>query len=271
MVIVGFLSGWLLSWPIAGERGEIRARVDWLYFLAPFLTFPLYWYFLNEGSDGKVGYSYPGGATSIDQIIKLTFPGYPDPKKSPYSLPYEDGTSAECVQGNHGLFSHNAIGTTVQLFAYDFSLPYGTEILAMRDGKVVGGMYTADPIEDGTENDSATQSGANMVTLRHKTTDDQDIDADGTTKQTYATYLHGAKGTITKAVKDALAGGAVVKMGTAIMHVDSTGVSRLNHVHVDIRPDDGHGRPNTHTIPFVFSEVGGDGVPTSQHYYESRM
>jgi hypothetical protein len=272
MVIVGFLAGWLLSWPIAGERGAIRARTDWLYFLAPFATFPVYWYFLNEGNTdgGKVGYSYPGGAMSIGQIDKLTFPGYPDPSKSPYSLPFEKGTSAECVQGNHGLFSHNAISTTVQLFAYDFSLPYGTEILCMRDGKVVGAPYTADPIDDGTEDDTATQSGANMVTLQHTTKDPQDIDADGSAKITYATYLHGAKGTITAAVRAAATSGAVIPKGTAIMHVDSTGVSRLNHVHVDIRPDNGSGRPNNYTIPFVFSDAGGDGVPTSQHYYESR-
>jgi hypothetical protein len=269
MVFVGFLAGWLLSWPIAGESGEMNPRADWLYFLAPFATFPAYWYFLNEGNTdgGKLGYNYPGGATSIGQINKLTFPGYPDASKSPYSLPYEKGTSAECVQGNHGLFSHNAISTTVQIFAYDFSLAYGTEILAMRDGKVVGGTFTADPIEDGNEDDSATQSGANMVTLRHTTIDDQDIDADGTKKTTYATYLHGAKGTITAAVRAAIASGDVIPKGTAIMHVDSTGVSRLNHVHVDIRPDNGSGAPNNYTIPFVFSEAG---VPTSQHYYESQ-
>jgi murein DD-endopeptidase MepM/ murein hydrolase activator NlpD len=106
-----------------------------------------------------------------------------------------------------------------------------------------------------------------MVTLRHTTIDDQDIDADGAKKTTYATYLHGAKGTITAAVRAAIASGDVIKKGTAIMHVDSTGVSRLNHVHVDIRPDNGSGAPNNYTIPFVFSEAG---VPTSQHYYESQ-
>ena len=68
-------------------------------------------------------------------------------------------------------------------------------------------------------------------------------------------------------VRAAITSGAVIPKGTAIMHVDSTGVSRLNYVHVDIRPDNGSGRPINYTIPFVFSEAG---VPTSQHYYESQ-
>ena len=273
MVVAGFLTGWLLSWPIAGELGTIRGRKDWLYFMAPLATFPAYWYFLNEGNTdgGKLGYSYPAGATSIGQINKLNFPGYPDPSKSPYSLPYETGKSAECVQGNHGIFSHNAQNTTVQIFAYDFSLDYGTEILAMRDGYPVGDLYTADPIEDGQEDGTKTQSAANMVTLRHTSAiDNQDLDAGGAKVITHATYLHGAQGTITQAVKDALAAGTVIKKGTVIMKVDSTGDSAMNHVHVDIRPDNGSSKPKNYTIPFVFSEVSGDGVPTSQHYYESK-
>ena len=79
--------------------------------------------------------------------------------------------------------------------------------------------------------------------------------------------MHGAQGTIPAAVKVA---GAPVKKGQVIMKVNSTGNSRFNHVHVDIRPDDGAGNPQPYTIPFVFSEVGGDGVPQSNRYYESQ-
>lgn len=273
-VVVGFFSGWLLSWPIAGATGQIRARADWLYFTAPLATFPVYWYFLNENDTdaGKLGYQYPSGAKTVDDVKELTFPGYPNPAASPYNLPFKEGITAECVQGNHGLFSHNAVGKSCQIFAYDFSLAYGTEILAMRDGIVVGAPSpgttpsTDDPIPDGTEDDSKTSTGANMVTLQHTTVDDQDVDADGNKKTTFARYLHGAQGTIPATVKVT---GAVIKKGQVIMKVNSTGVSRVNHVHVDIRPDDGTGNPANYTIPFVFREVDGDGVPTSTHCYKS--
>jgi hypothetical protein len=286
-MLLGLLFGFLAGWAISGTEGDFKPRADWAYFLAALATFHAYWYFLNEGdtSGGTVGYHYPGATNSLSDAQKLTFPGYPDRDTSPYNLPFESGSSAECVQGNHGIFSHNVIngGGQVQNFAYDFSLPYSTPILCMRDGVIMGSANTFDSIPDGTKGASA--SGANMVTVMHTTQDStHDIDADGKVTITYALYLHGAQASVSSALKDAsgtVVAGTKVTKGQVLMLVNSTGVSSFNHVHVDVRPDDGTavlakdgkppviGTPKNYTIPFVFKEVSGNGVPTSNHYYDS--
>jgi murein DD-endopeptidase MepM/ murein hydrolase activator NlpD len=280
-IVLGYVFGFFSGWAISGEPGQFQARSDWVSLFAAPLTFMVYWYHWNEGdtNDGKLGYSYPPNASSVSQVNTLTFNGYPNRSASPYSLPFEKGTSAECVQGNHGLWSHNAINSSPQQFAYDFSLPYGTEILCMRDGVVVAtNNYTVDSIPDGQSGNS--QSSANMVMVMHTTQDPvHDQDVNGKSTVTYAWYLHGAQNSIPGKFKAVVATGNPVKKGQVIMKVDSTGVSRLNHVHVDIRPDNGSasltsspitiGTPQPYTIPFVFQEVGGDGVPKSNYYYES--
>lgn len=58
---------------------------------------------------------------------------YPDPRTSPYILPYKIGTSSRLHQGNCAI-SHRE-GTPAQ-FAYDFIMEIGTEVIAMRSGVV---------------------------------------------------------------------------------------------------------------------------------------
>ncbi|MBL7772728.1 MAG: peptidoglycan DD-metalloendopeptidase family protein [Chitinophagaceae bacterium] len=55
-------------------------------------------------------------------------------QSSLYKLPFPTGTSYACNQGNNNQdYSHNGINQ----YAYDFDLPIGTPVCAMREGKVV--------------------------------------------------------------------------------------------------------------------------------------
>ena len=58
---------------------------------------------------------------------------YPNPQTSPYRLPFAPGVTRLCTQSNNGLFSHH----DWQEYAYDFSMPVGSDVCAARAGKVV--------------------------------------------------------------------------------------------------------------------------------------
>ena len=60
---------------------------------------------------------------------------YPDPSTSDYVLPYKVGESYELHQGNCTNLSH--VRGSGQGFHYDFIMPIGTEVVAMRSGVVV--------------------------------------------------------------------------------------------------------------------------------------
>jgi hypothetical protein len=84
--------------------------------------------------------------------------------------------------------------------------------------------------------------------------------------------MHGAKGSIAAAFGGLPAAGAGVPRGKVIMKVASSGDAKFNLLHVDVRPDNGHGQPDKYTIPFAFGDEdvkGDNGVPGSQKYYTS--
>jgi hypothetical protein len=254
--IAAFLLGFALSTAISRRPATVKGFFTAWGISLPFtlLNFIFYWWLINDGNTGggKIGYV----PSSDDFGTRVEFAGYPDKATTLYKLPYEKDTTAECVQGNHGIFSHYNSGS-FQTYAYDFSLELGQDVLCMRDGVV-------HDIRDGIPDGTRPNDQANFVEVRHTTqVSGHDLDKDGNLVTTFARYLHGKNGSIVVTV------GQNVSRGDKLMECDHTGISAFNHVHVDVRPDDGTGNPGNYSIPFVFSEVGGNGVPTSFNDYTS--
>lgn len=230
--------------------------------------FGLYWVYLylfkeNAADDGRYR---PGGGS---------FKGYPDKGQaaSPYLLPYPGGSSAYVGQGNLGFFSHNfitdqnfvnpAASAPQQTYAYDFGLDFQKPIACARAGTVFS-FTEATP-------DSSTAS-ANQIIIKHATIDPVHDDFGSGPVQTYAAYLHLATNGVTNAPKfggTAPAPGTAVAQGDLIGLAGDTGFSFHNHLHMHVLPDDGTGNPGSVAIPFVFQDVGGEGVPKSLTWYRS--
>ncbi len=155
---------------------------------------------------------------------------YPAPGTSPYVLPWAEGMSHLCVQGNNGLASHHGSSA----FSYDFLMPSGTAVLAARAGVVVAVKEDSDRVGRGEWN--------NYVRIRHE---------DGSV----ASYLHLQQD------------GALVEVGQRVAQRELiarsgwTGYAALPHLHFHVR--DG-GRQ----VPVSFRDVPGDrGVPRSWGVY----
>jgi murein DD-endopeptidase MepM/ murein hydrolase activator NlpD len=260
MSVLSFFTGLLITaglagaWPDAGEAAKSWA-IGWGLSHLNFIGF---WFLLADGSTngGKRGYIPDGGRGT-----EVAFDGYADNSTSPYLMPFAG--SAECVQGNHGFWSHNSVIS--QVFSYDFSLNLGQDVLCMRDGVVVDTM-TLDSVDDGDHPDDG-----NHIVIKHTTASaDHDKDAGGAATTTYAKYYHGQKGSIAAAFGGTLPGpGTAVKQGQLLMKCNSTGMSRFNHIHVQVNGEKS-GAPNNYTIPFVFKDAGDKGVPKSRTVYDSQ-
>lgn len=272
--IAGFLTGFAISSAISRRPATTKGFFTAWGISLPFtlLNFIFYWWLINDGNtdDGKIGYM-PDGS---DQGATVAFAGYPDKATSPYKLPYEKDKNEECVQGNHGIFSHHN-GGAFQTYAFDFSLKLGQDVLCMRDGTVV---FVREDIADGERpNDNANQVIVRHITAANPNPNaDHDKDVNGAVVVTYTRYLHGKQGTISPNVSV----GDEVTQGQKLMECDHTGISAFNHIHVHVEPED----PSTvigatvltstfnrkgYSIPFVFSDVDGNGVPTSFNDYTS--
>jgi hypothetical protein len=207
---------------------------------------------------------------------------------SPYLLPYPEGVTYICGQGNAGMWSHNALFSgTVQTYAYDFGFDQGDEILAARPGTVVS-------VQEATEDD--TTGDWNNIVIRHDVDDNgapispdkfHDRDVNGRTTVTFAVYGHGRKNGVTDAFKrwdspPATINGTKVKRGQPIMLAGDTGTSFHNHLHMHVTPEalpPGAAGPSSpasaavqnssYTIPFIFQDVGGDGVCQHLKWYTS--
>jgi hypothetical protein len=175
-------------------------------------------------------------------------------------MPFEG--SAECIQGNHGFWSHNSV--TGQVFSYDFSLNLAQDVLCMREGEVVG--TPLDTVDDGEHPDDG-----NHIIIKHTTASlDHDKDDKGPTT-TYAKYYHGQKGAIAAAFGGTLpAAGTPVAQGKVLMKCNSTGMSRCNHIHIQVNGDDGSGAPSNYTVPWVFKDIPDDGVAKARKVYDSQ-
>jgi murein DD-endopeptidase MepM/ murein hydrolase activator NlpD len=132
----------------------------------------------------------------------------PDPSAL-YQLPFSTGSNYRVVQGYGGAFSHQK-GTPSE-YSIDWSMPIGTPVLAVRDGRVVG---TRDDSDENGLTDEFHQK-ANLVVVEH---------ADGT----LADYLHLKYGGV------AVSLGQRVQVGDLIGYSGNTGFSKGPHLHVRI-------------------------------------
>ncbi len=183
--------------------------------------------------------------------MRLAFMELQDKAYSPYRYPWADGTTYNVGQGNSNPDgSHN----DSQEFAFDFSLPAGTSIRAVRDGTVewlqesqssnfnpnqpVGGANQPYPGGD-------LQNWGNAVRLRHD---------GGFTSW----YFHIAQNGVSVNVGDS------VKQGDVIATSGNTGRSTGAHLHFQVQADsDNWGQ----SVPISFQDcqvpTGGDRVKSS--------
>jgi len=129
----------------------------------------------------------------------------------------------------------------------------------------------------------------NYVLIRHdERDDDHDKGFDGADVTTYAIYMHGVNGSVRKVFKDTYnieppnIIGTRVQQGNPVMQAGDTGKSMHNHLHMHLQP--GAATPASmtdralrvaddslelYTLPFVFADVPGDGVPVRLTWYTS--
>lgn len=159
------------------------------------------------------------------------------PELDGYYLPLPCGTTAQVTQGNNGVLSHNGLSA----FAFDFGLPLGSPLVAIAAGVVThvfGDTGPGDPCYNGGGMECSAL--ANYVTLLH---------ADGTK----SVYMH---------LQTASVGvGDNVSIGSQVGLSGSTGWSTGRHAHI-MRMEDCGGY-YCQSVPLVFSDVAGDGVPVN--------
>ena len=125
---------------------------------------------------------------------------------------------------------------------------------------------------------AATAAGR-AVTAFYATVHPHDRDKSNTPAVTYAKYLHGIQQGVSQVWADKLGidvaavtpghiKGQAVKQGEPIMKAGDTGRSAYNHLHMHLKPQIS-GSEGNYTIPFVFADVDGDGVPKSLDPYKS--
>lgn len=147
---------------------------------------------------------------------------YPPHATSLYVLPFQRGQSSVLGQGNCSDGSHRA-GSPVA-YAYDFLMPVGTALVAVRSGTVVA-------LEEQYFDGDHTPGHENFVDIRH---------ADGTEAQ----YVHLTRNGVLVDVGDSVSQGAVIAFS------GNTGDSSEPHLHFHVLSDSA---PST--IPVSFRNV----------------
>lgn len=171
--------------------------------------------------------------------------GSPEAKHNPryaYSMPFGGNEKRLLSQGNNGTFSHQG----KYRYAFDFTMPIGTPVLAARDGivsEVIDGFtYGA--------NDRALIDKANLVSIYH---------SDGT----FADYVHLNKGILVKV-------GQQIRRGQILAYSGNTGFTTKPHLHFQVwqRQKDAQ----SVSIPILFSTYSQrDFVPQEGGYYEPSL
>lgn len=282
----GHLLGTMLGWGFAGGaiywkgyKGDLGAS-----FVSHAINVLMLWYSVKEG-DAQSGECYHGEGS---------FSGYASQDTSPYKLPFKPGKPIFVGQANQGLFSHNAFQDTAQVYAYDFGMDEGDEIVAARAGTVVDYF---DWVADNTRPSTTAEyqvgkalaqasgflkagqtdwTGWNFIIVRHDAVNnDHDLDlkaANGqpTVVTTYAVYGHGRQNSVRDAfgarstpVAAANIIGTAVAQGDVIMKAGHTGMSFHNHLHMQVQVRDpvhltahvNEDQLKHYTIPFVFQGV----------------
>src|SRR5262249_53406103 len=142
--------------------------------------------------------------------IGWSFGAYYKKTTHPYRLPFSCGTKHTCSNGNH-TSSHSGKDE----YAYDFAMPVGTTVRAIRGGKVRAVRYVpkpGDPCFNG--GGSACANLPNTVEVLH---------ANGTV----GLYMHLSKPMVSK--------GQVLSRGSVIGKSGQTGWATGPHVHVQVQ------------------------------------
>ena len=156
----------------------------------------------------------------------LEFLQFGDPAESPYCLPYPEGESYYINN------SYSTRGAHIGRFAYDFAMPFGSEIAAARAGTVTES-------RDQYSDDEAVGGHENGVFVVHD---------DGT----MAAYLHMSEEGVLVDVGDE------VKPGDVIGLVGTSGTSPNNpHLHFEVFEGQGEGSQWYKTLPVNFRNAKG--------------
>jgi murein DD-endopeptidase MepM/ murein hydrolase activator NlpD len=165
-----------------------------------------------------------GGSSSDDSSPGSRIPectGFGDWQTSAFVLPYPVGTTYRVNQGNCSGFGHSDFWA----YGYDFEMPIGTVITAVRDGVVVHA-------QDGAADGDRTRT--NLITVRH---------ADGTVALYSHLTLNGVHVTIGQAV---VAGEVIGQSG------DTGNTGGLPHLHFSLHPCSAlPGLPGTGDCPSI--------------------
>lgn len=155
---------------------------------------------------------------------------WPARPTSPYRLPWTGSERHLCIQGNLSWFTHRGRNA----HAWDFWMPVGTPVRSMRAGRVVRVEKDRHGIGLHT---------ANLVEVEH---------ADGTVAVYAHLRRHGA----------AVEVGDDVRAGDLLGYSGMSGRTLYPHLHVQLEVDD-------RSVPLVFAEVPGDGIPRFGRRYEA--
>lgn len=168
---------------------------------------------------GVVGCGGDSRESSLPDLQPMKFP---DAAASPYCLPYPVGDAARVSQ------SWSESGTHRGRFAYDFSMPFGSEITAARGGTVT-------EIRDQYRDDDRSGGHENGVFVLHD---------DGT----MAIYLHMSEDGVMVEVGDAVTVGQILGL------VGTTGTA-VPHLHFEVFEGQGEGTQWYRTLPISFSNA----------------
>lgn len=170
--------------------------------------------------------------------VDRTGTGCVNKSRPEYVLPFPAGRSYYLLQGNCGQHSHSGNDA----YAYDFRMPIGTYITAMRPGKVVN---LREQFRDG----SNTNDSLNFIIILH---------GDSTASR----YLHITQNGVLVEM------GQYVKAGDTIALSGNTGLSTEPHLHVDVT---GYcTKAPCPTLPFSFLNCT-DRVPVTGKMYTANL
>ncbi len=187
---------------------------------------------LLPAENGSILYC-PGGQWTVKQRCSLGCveapAGTPDSCKSEndYKVPYDCGTTRTCSNGNS-----TGTHTGKDQYAFDFPMPIGTTVRAMRGGKVLQVRYVSKPGSSCYDSgQSSCANYANTVEILH---------SDGTV----GLYMHLSKPTVTT--------GQSVQQGDELGKSGNSGWSTGAHTHVQVQKNCGIWW--CQSIPFTFTE-----------------
>ncbi len=196
---------------------------------------------LLPAQNGSILYC-PGGKWTVKTKCPLGCveapSGTPDfcKTKNDYKLPYDCGSTRTCSNGNN-TGSH----TGKDHYAYDFPMPVGTNVRAMRGGKVLRVRYVSKPGSPCYNSGSSSCANfANTVEVLH---------SDGSV----GLYMHLSKPTVSA--------GQSVGQGAILGKSGNSGWSTGPHTHVQVQKNCGIWW--CQSVPFKFTEDSTIGAGTS--------